>query len=131
MIRGSKVGDTVAFQAFAGKPPVVGGIVAIQPDGERLRTIATLDGYVYKTAGELLETSETVDLRRLGDLRAGDTIVLFNGMRRTLASAPGIAGAVPAGSPRRLQVEFAENDKPLTVFQRHTGYEDDLWLVVP
>lgn len=131
MIRGSKVGDTVAFQAFAGKPPVVGGIIAIEPAGERLRTIATLDGYVYKAPSELLATDETVDLRRLGDLRQGDTVVLFNGMRRTLATDPGVSGAVPKGSPRRLQIEFAETDKPLTVFQRHTGYEDDLWLVAP
>lgn len=122
-LRGSKVGQPVRFREFAGKPLVEGTIVAI--DGSGVRSVATDKGVVFRAPEELEASDADPNVKPVEELAVGDVVVLFNGMRRTVASV------VPIGTPPRWRVTFAENDKALSIFREQTSKPGDLWRVVP
>lgn len=81
-MRGTKVGDVVVVRRSAGREST-GTIVYIEPDGNRLRRILTLDGEVWAAPDDIVRRSDEPDHTvPVTDVEVGDVVVMFEGTQR-------------------------------------------------
>lgn len=110
-LRGSKVGQSVWVEPR--KDVVLEGVI-LSIGAQGLRCVGTDEGFSYHTPDELNALDREVPAKAVEALEPGDTVVLFNGMLRT------VAHAVQVGTPPRWRVTFEEDDKVLGIFREQT-----------
>lgn len=123
MIRDAKVGQSVYVRPMKNKR-LAGVVIEVETTGDRIRTVATDEGYHFVSPQEMWPSTEPPRAKATEDLVDGDVVVLFNGMRRTVESVATV------GTPPRHRVIFREVDKPLTYFRRHDVLPGVLWRVI-
>ena len=123
MIRNAKVGTSVLIKPMKNKA-LHGVIIAVEPGGERLRTVATDEGYHFVTPAEMWASDEDPRAKPTEKLEPGDRVVLYRGVTRTVADVSVVRGSVT--SEDALRVSFEEADQmPL-----RSGL-DNLWRLAP